>query len=370
MADYLTTDADLTAVADAIREKGGTSAALEWPQGYVDAIGAISGGGGPVLNPLDGAYIRDIASGGTWTHQYEFNPEWGEPDFIGLFEDMGSQAAEGTALSRGYVYVPTCTTTQEYGFSNLYITFDKTGLLTATNYNSSSDSTRFAGVVMTWLKPSTDIDCMIVDAFALPYLDDPCYLRGTLITLADGSKKPVEEITYDDDLLVWDFDEGMLSSAKPLWIKRPQKKVGYHHLTLESGKTLDVVGTNGKAHRLLDIDAEKFVWSTDMVGHRTMTIDGKDRLISCEWREEPCEYYNIVTKRHINLYANDILTSCRYNNIYPIREMRFAKEARETIPFEAYDVPREWYEGMRLGEQTIPIEDTNAYIDRLRYLSI
>jgi len=46
MADYLTTDTDLTAVANAIREKGGTSAALVWPSGYVDAIGAISGGGG------------------------------------------------------------------------------------------------------------------------------------------------------------------------------------------------------------------------------------------------------------------------------------------------------------------------------------
>lgn len=46
MADYLTNTTDLTAVADAIRSKGGTSAALEWPQGYVDAIGAISGGGG------------------------------------------------------------------------------------------------------------------------------------------------------------------------------------------------------------------------------------------------------------------------------------------------------------------------------------
>lgn len=41
--DYLTNDTDLTAVADAIREKGGTSAALVWPSGYVDAIGDISG---------------------------------------------------------------------------------------------------------------------------------------------------------------------------------------------------------------------------------------------------------------------------------------------------------------------------------------
>ena len=44
MADYLVTDTELTGVADAIRTKGGTSAALVWPSGYVDAIGAISGG--------------------------------------------------------------------------------------------------------------------------------------------------------------------------------------------------------------------------------------------------------------------------------------------------------------------------------------
>jgi hypothetical protein len=42
---YLVMESDLTAVADAIREKGGTSAALEWPDEFVDAIDAISGGG-------------------------------------------------------------------------------------------------------------------------------------------------------------------------------------------------------------------------------------------------------------------------------------------------------------------------------------
>ena len=42
MADYLVTDTELTGVADAIRTKGGTSASLEWPDGYVDAVEAIS----------------------------------------------------------------------------------------------------------------------------------------------------------------------------------------------------------------------------------------------------------------------------------------------------------------------------------------
>lgn len=46
MTDYLTTDTELTSVANAIRTKGGTSAALEWPADYVDAIDAIETGGG------------------------------------------------------------------------------------------------------------------------------------------------------------------------------------------------------------------------------------------------------------------------------------------------------------------------------------
>lgn len=44
MAEYLTNTADLTAVADAIRAKGGTSAQLVYPAGFVSAIQAIQSG--------------------------------------------------------------------------------------------------------------------------------------------------------------------------------------------------------------------------------------------------------------------------------------------------------------------------------------
>jgi hypothetical protein len=46
MANYLTTDTDLTAVADAIRTKGGTSAQLAFPADFVQAIEDIETGGG------------------------------------------------------------------------------------------------------------------------------------------------------------------------------------------------------------------------------------------------------------------------------------------------------------------------------------
>lgn len=45
MANYLTTDTDLTAVANAIRSKGGTSGALSFPNGFISAIQNLGGDG-------------------------------------------------------------------------------------------------------------------------------------------------------------------------------------------------------------------------------------------------------------------------------------------------------------------------------------
>ena len=56
MANYLTTDTDLTSVANAIRTKGGTSAQLAFPAGFVSAIDAIPTGGTATFE-LIGTYV-------------------------------------------------------------------------------------------------------------------------------------------------------------------------------------------------------------------------------------------------------------------------------------------------------------------------
>ena len=50
MADYIVTSGELTSVANAIREKNGTSSSLSWPNGFVSGIG--SGGGGSTWNTV------------------------------------------------------------------------------------------------------------------------------------------------------------------------------------------------------------------------------------------------------------------------------------------------------------------------------
>ena len=53
LVDSALLDADLTSVANAIRTKGGTSASLAFPSGFVTAIGNISGGGGGSKTNID-----------------------------------------------------------------------------------------------------------------------------------------------------------------------------------------------------------------------------------------------------------------------------------------------------------------------------
>lgn len=64
MAEYLTTDTDLKAVADAIRTKGGTTGQLTYPDGFVSAVQAISVGGitpsGSISITANGTY--DVTS--------------------------------------------------------------------------------------------------------------------------------------------------------------------------------------------------------------------------------------------------------------------------------------------------------------------
>jgi hypothetical protein len=60
MSEYLVQDTSLTAVADAIREKGGTTAPLSFPSGMAKAVRNIQSGGGD-LSSVD-VYIADFMS--------------------------------------------------------------------------------------------------------------------------------------------------------------------------------------------------------------------------------------------------------------------------------------------------------------------
>lgn len=204
------------------------------------------------------------------------------------------------------------------------------------------------------------------DWFVLYYNSYICYIKGTQITLANNTTKAVENITYDDELLVWDFDNACYATAKPLWIKKAELTDTYYHCTFENGITLDLVGSNGNCHRVFSLDDNRFEYANNCVGKMVMTELGATKLLSCELVTETVEYYNIATNYHINCYANKVLTSTGLNNLYPIEDMKFIKDDREIIPYESFiGVPEEYYYGLRLGENT---DDINFLIDKVKMM--
>lgn len=159
-----------------------------------------------------------------------------------------------------------------------------------------------------------------------------CLIKGTLITLADGSKKPVEDITYDDELLVWNFYKGCFDKAKPRWIKIAQTANVYNKLTFDNGATLGLVGEGGTQgyHRIFNEQARLFTHTgvpETPIGTITFAEDcTKPTLVKQELVHEEVEFYNVITETHFNLFANGILTSCKNSNKYYIENMKYVTD--------------------------------------------
>lgn len=163
-------------------------------------------------------------------------------------------------------------------------------------------------------------------SFSITVDDRGCFLKGTKITLADGTYKNCEDITFDDELLVWDFYNGCFASAKPMFIKKPETTNKYVKLTFDDGTCVCYTGHRGY-HRIFNEQAGMFT-STKLPETPIGTITFKDdssrpKLISKEIVNENCEYYNIITDRHYNCFTNGILSSCKISNTHSIIDMKY-----------------------------------------------
>jgi len=201
-----------------------------------------------------------------------------------------------------------------------------------------------------------------------------CLAEGTLITLSDRSYKPIENITYDDELLVWDFDEGKFNSAKPCWIMKPKMTSNYNLSTFSDGSKLKTI----VQHRIFNKQAGKFTYITDQdspIGTITFNNHGQEVcLISKEIINENVNYYNIITDYHINLFSSHILTSSRYNNIYPIDNMKFIKTdvnyiERSLFGYQNYGISEKLFNSLRIKEQPYTLSD-DKIIDQLTKMNL
>ena len=193
-----------------------------------------------------------------------------------------------------------------------------------------------------------------------------CLLKGTMISLADGTYKPIEDINNDDLLLTWDFDLGRYAQARPLWIKRGETGTRYNQLTFSDGTVLRTFDQ----HRIFNKQAGAFTYPmSDDTPIGTVTVNEHGQEITLIKREliwDTIEHYNIITNHHINLFADSILTSCRFNNIYPITDMKFVKSVVLNRNLSEFDeIESRFVFGLRLQEQSFELEMIKGYVNRL-----
>lgn len=193
------------------------------------------------------------------------------------------------------------------------------------------------------------------------YSSYECFVEGTKITLADKTYKNVEDITYEDELLVWDFDKGEFTTAKPIWIMKQKTALDYNKLVFSDGSVLKTVGQ----HRILNKEQGKFTYPmTNDTPLGTTTFNDKGEFISLVSKEVvkgKVNYYNIITDYHLNLFASTILTSCRLSNLYPIESMKYQKDNRELHKPEIFnEINPKWISRLRLLEQPLEVNRDNA----------
>lgn len=160
----------------------------------------------------------------------------------------------------------------------------------------------------------------------------PCIIEGTQITLANGTTKAIEDITYDDELLVWNFYARRFDKAKPSWIKVEETAPRYNLVKFSNGSEVGFVGPGGDIgyHRIFNKEAKAFTHTGVKDTPNGATTFAQDEtfptVISQEVVEKEVKFYNVITDLHYNLFANGILTSCRLSNKYRIENMRYIGE--------------------------------------------
>ena len=142
---------------------------------------------------------------------------------------------------------------------------------------------------------------------------DTCIAEGTLITLADGTQVPVEELTGDEMLLVWNMETGTFDAAPIMFID--SDPIGHYEviaLEFSNGTTVDVISE----HAFWDFDLNRYVYldenAEEYIGHKfaKQSANGYTEvtLTDVEISTEVTTAYSPVTYGHLCYYVNGMLS--------------------------------------------------------------
>ncbi len=141
-----------------------------------------------------------------------------------------------------------------------------------------------------------------------------CLVKGTKISLSNGKTKNIENISYNDLLLVWNYETGTYTYEYPIWIENGKTTTFYQKITFSDGTILNTVGNHGVFSK--DLNAFVSVIDNDnfQIGTKVAKLDENNMIkyvevVNIEVVYEEVEYYHVVSTRYYNIFANNVLTT-------------------------------------------------------------
>ena len=241
---------------------------------------------------------------------------WG---WLNVYKNSGSQTPSGTysttiTLNTGLKTITLGSLSCAIG-SNAATTsyiFNTTGTMSMSHTESVSGATNVSSA--TWSQAINLSETQKYGADVQVKIVATCLAKGSLITLADGTQKPVEKISYKDLLLVWDFETGSYDYQYPLAIIKGANHTTKYKITLEDSSYLEICGQ----HDIYDPVAHTF----RVYGEGAINKVDQDyyvlkdlgngayeciKIISIEIISEPTTAYSIITGGTITAFANNIM---------------------------------------------------------------
>ena len=140
-----------------------------------------------------------------------------------------------------------------------------------------------------------------------------CIAAGTMITLADGNQVPVENLTGNEMLLVWNLETGTYDVAPILFIDSdPMENYEVIKLTFSDDTTVDVISEHG----FWDVNLNEYVYldeyAADYIGHSFLKQGEQGMtevtLVDVDIVTEVTMAYSPVTYGHLCYYVNGMLS--------------------------------------------------------------
>lgn len=164
--------------------------------------------------------------------------------------------------------------------------------------------------------------------YAFPKYDPGCFTPDTLITLADGTQKRIDEVNFGDKILAWDFFTGQyVEKDISLLVNHGENLYRVANLRFSDGTMLRLIGEHG----VFDYDLNKYVYITadnvkDYIGHRFVqqNLDGGYNIVMLKTGFVTQEYtsaWSITSADTSNAFASGLLTVAPPDDFYNWIEM-------------------------------------------------